>query len=58
MTLKDSELVRANSKVETLQAYIKTLEVEVKEWRSKVEALNNQLHSGQTDTIQIEHKKN
>ena len=51
LTLKDSEIVRANGKIETLQAYSNTLEVEVKESRQKIEALGNEIHSGQTSTI-------
>lgn len=44
--LKESEVVRANGKIETLQAYTATMEKEVKEWRQKVESLNNEIHNG------------
>lgn len=46
MTLKDSEITRAQGKIETLQAYNKTLEAEIKESRQKIAALNDELHSG------------
>jgi len=41
-------LVRASGKIETLQAYTATMEKEVKEWREKVERLNNEIHNGQS----------
>ena len=41
-----------------MQAYVSTLEAEIKESRSKVETLNNEIHSGEANTIQQEHKKN
>ena len=34
------------------------MEKEVKEWREKVERLNNEIHNGQSQTINVEHKKN
>ena len=37
---------------------MKTVEEEVKEWRKKVCDLNNQIHTGESMTIQTEHKKN
>jgi len=52
MSLKDSELVRANGKIETLQLYSQTMEKEVKEWRQKVEALNGEIHQGASENIQ------
>ncbi len=58
LTLKDSEIIRSNGKIETLQAYSQTLEAEIKESREKIGALNDDLHSGQSNTIQQEHKKN
>jgi chromosome segregation ATPase len=58
MTLKNSELDRFKGKIETMQSYNTTLETEVADLRNKVAALNDQLHSGQTDTIKQEHAKN
>lgn len=58
LTLKDSELIRSQGKADTLQAYVKTLEAEIQESRNKIGALNDQLHSGESTTIQQEHKKN
>lgn len=58
IVLKDSEITRAHGKIETLQAYSKTLEAEIKESRQKIAQLNEEIHSGQSSTIQNEHKKN
>ena len=58
MTLKDSDLVRATGKIDTINAYNTTLEAEIKESRAKIAELNNQIHSRETSTIQHEHKKN
>ena len=58
LQLKDSEVSRITGKMETSAVYAQTLEKEVAEWRAKVESLNQQVHSGQTDTIQSEHKRN
>jgi hypothetical protein len=46
MTLKKSELDRANGKIETLASYNQTLEKEIGEMRNKVSVLNEQIHSG------------
>ena len=51
LTLKNSELDRFKGKIETLQSYNSTLETEVGDLRNKVAGLNEQIHSGQTDTI-------
>lgn len=58
LVLKDSEVNRANGKTETLQSYNQTLEAEIKDLRSKVAELNGVVHTGQTETIKNEHKKN
>lgn len=58
LTLKESEIVRSQGKIDTLQTYTKTLEAEIKESRNKISLLNDELHTGQSSTIQQEHKKN
>lgn len=58
LALKNSELNRATGKVETLQSYNQTIEHEVTDLRNKVSQLNAELHSGQSETIKAEHKKN
>lgn len=58
MILKDSEIIRANGKIETLQAYANTLEAEVKDSRQRIDSLGNEIHNGQSSNIQQEHKKN
>lgn len=49
---------RANGRVETLQSYNQTIEHEVTDLRNKVTQLNEEIHSGQSETIKQEHKKN
>ena len=58
LTLKKSEVDRANGKIETLSSYNMTLEKEVTELRNKMSDLNNEIHNGQNETIKFEHKKN
>lgn len=52
MTLKNSELNRANGKIETLSSYNVTLEKEISDLRNKVAQLNEEVHVEQTGTIQ------
>lgn len=47
MTLKNSELDRANSKIENVQNYNKTLEQEASELRSKMAELSLEIHGEQ-----------
>jgi hypothetical protein len=58
MTLKDSELVRANGKLETMASYNLTLEKEVSDARNRATFLNDEIHLGQSETIKQEHTKN
>lgn len=44
MTLKNSEIDRANSKIENIQNYNKTLEQETSELRNKLAELNLEIH--------------
>lgn len=58
MTLKNSEVDRANGKIETVSSYNMTLEKEITQLRNKVSTLNEEIHSGQSQTIKQEHTKN
>lgn len=44
MILKNSEMERANGKIETLANYNQTLEKELSEYRNKVQQMNNDIH--------------
>ena len=58
MTLKNSEIDRANGKIETISSYNMTLEKEITQLRNKVSTLNEDIHTGQSHTIKQEHTKN
>lgn len=58
MILKNSELDRANGKIETLSTYNQTLEKELSDYRNKVQQLNTDMHNEQNDQISKQHKAN
>ena len=39
-------------KLENMSIYTQTIEKEVKEWRTKVEGLNSEIHQGASQSIQ------
>ena len=56
--LKQSEIERLLSKIETIQSYNSTLEKEISETRGQVTSLNSKVNEGQDFSLKNQNDKN